>query len=208
MRNPSWKILSIGCLEMNLFWGEMAPVRESSCTSMLIEAGSRRIIVDPGLDSTDRFQTVLDRRSGYKPEDIDTVFLTHFHKNHRRSLWLFKSSVWLMSRAEIRWWMKREDAADEDKDFLARIVPFEEHTLPGLQMLATPGHTHGSASLMFETREGMVVAAGDAILTFDHFDAREPAAEAEDPKEARRSIDRIAKIADVVVPGHDNYFVI
>ena len=181
---------------------------DSACTSTLIESGSRRIIVDPGLKSPDAFKIQLKRRSGYDPQEIDTVFLTHFHRGHRGSLSLFRNSAWLMSRVEIRWWQKRDKTNEADLDLLARIVPIEEHTLPGIEMLFTPGHTHGSSSLTFETREGIAVAVGDAVPSFDFFDDREPSGDAEDIKEARRSIDRIAKIADIVVPGHDNFFVV
>ncbi|MGC9328419.1 MAG: MBL fold metallo-hydrolase, partial [Candidatus Hinthialibacter sp.] len=116
--------------------------------------------------------------------------------------------VWMMSRTEIRRRLRQQDVSEEEKDILARIVPIEDHSIPQIELLPTPGHTHGSASLLFETREGMVVAAGDAALTFDHFDDRQPSENAEDPREARRSIDQIAKIADIVIPGHDNFFVV
>ncbi|RJP21877.1 MAG: MBL fold metallo-hydrolase [Candidatus Omnitrophota bacterium] len=208
MKNPTWKIINIGHLRKNQFWDEENDRRDQVCTSILIEADARRILVDPGLPSTEMFQTLLDQRSGYQPQDIDTIFLTHFHRNHWRSLALFRKSVWLMSRTEIRWRQRKQETSEEEKNILARIVPIEEHSLPGIEILSTPGHTHGSASLMFETREGVVIAAGDAVLTFDHFEFREPSEHAEDRKEARCAIDRIAKIADVVIPGHDNYFVI
>jgi glyoxylase-like metal-dependent hydrolase (beta-lactamase superfamily II) len=87
-------------------------------------------------------------------------------------------------------------------------VPIEEHTIDGLETLGTSGHTHGLTSLMFETREGLVIAAGDTVLTFDHFDTNEPSPNSENQTEARRSIERVAKIADIVIPGHDNYFVV
>ncbi len=208
MNNPSWKVLNIGCLSKNHYWDEDNDCRDQACTSTFIEAGTRRIVVDPGMNSEGIFKTVLDQRTGYKPEDIDTVFLTHFHRNHRRSLALFRKSVWLMSHTEIRWWQRSHGTTEEEQDILARIVPIEDHPLPGIEILPSPGHTHGLTSLTFETREGIIVAAGDAVLTFDHFEDREPSEHAEDFKIARRSIDRIAKVADLVIPGHDNYFVI
>lgn len=205
---PRWKIIQIGCLRKNRYWDEEKDCRPQSCTVSLIETESRRILIDPGLSSPDEMRTLLDRRAGIALEDIDTIFLTHFHRHHRQCLPLFAKSVWLMARTEIHWWERRKETSEEERNLLARIVPIEDHTLPEIEILPTPGHTHGSASLVVETREGMVVMAGDAVATFDHFDYREPADNPEDIKEARRSIDRIAKIADIVVPGHDNYFVL
>ncbi|HOL93308.1 MAG TPA: MBL fold metallo-hydrolase [bacterium] len=207
MKNPTWKIVHIGFLPKNRKPKGIPSWEDQACTSTLIETETRRILVDPGLRSTGEFHRFLYQQTGCEPEEIDTIFLTHFHRHHWQSLLLFRKSAWLMSRSEIRWW-KKNASSEEEQDILARIVPVEDHPLPGIEILRTPGHVHGLTSLMFETREGIVVVAGDAILTFEHFDNREPSENAEDPREARRSIDRIAKMADIIVPGHDNYFVV
>lgn len=208
MSNPTWRIIHIGYLKQNPFWDEEEILRDQRCTTLLIETGIRRILVDPGFSSEEAMRTALYRHSGLHPDDIDTIFLTHFHRNHWHSLPLFTKSVWLMARTEIRYWQRNAKTTSEELDLLARIVPIEEHSIPEIESIPTPGHTHGSTSLLFETREGMVVVAGDAVLTFDHFDSRESSDLADDKKEARRSIDRIAHIADIVIPGHDNYFVV
>ncbi len=208
MKNPTWRVIHIGYLNRNIYWGEDQVYRGQVCTTTLIETDNRRILVDPGLTSHEEFRTILFQRSGLRPEDIDTIFFTHFHLHHWQSHLLFPKSVWLMSRAEIRFRLNNKQTPEEERDLLARIIPIEDHHLPGVEFVSTPGHTRGSASLMFETREGMVLVAGDAVLTFDHFDNREPSEKADNPREARRSIDKIAKIADIVVPGHDNFFVV
>lgn len=207
MKNPLWKVLSIGCLSNNGYWDETSSQRSQICTSTIVEVGSRRVIVDPCYHSIDGFRRILDERTGLSPDQIDTIFLTHFHATHRQSVSLFPKAVWLMSKVEIHWW-NRQRLAEEELDCLARIVPIEDYPIEGVEIVPTPGHTHGHTSLRFETREGMVMIAGDAVLTFDHFDNREPSRHAEDPREARRSIDTIAKTSDLIVPGHDNFFVV
>ena len=52
-----------------------------------------------------------------------------------------------------------------------------------------------------------VVIAGDAAMTCDFFFARDWYFNTVDPEQAVQSIDAIARIAHIVVPGHDNYFV-
>lgn len=204
MSYPRWRIITLGNTIPD---GGNGPGR-AHCTSTLIETETRRVLVDPGSPPGGGFPEALRRRTGYAPEDIDTVFLTHFHPNHRDGLSHFPKAAWMMSRVEIRWWSQREGTADEEQHILARMTPIEENPVSGLEILPTPGHTHGSTSLMFETREGIVIAAGDAAPTFDHFDLREPGNHCEDTAEARKSIGRIAKMADLVIPGHDNYFVV
>lgn len=208
MRNPTWRILSIGYLSQNHYRPGQNTIPSQECTCTLIETGRRRIIVDPGLESPEILQEILLRRCGYTPDRIDTVFLTHFHRHHWRCLNLFRKSAWLMSKNEIRWWQGKPQTTGEEQDILARMVPAEDFLIDGIDIMPTPGHTHGLTSLVFETREGIVVVAGDAVLTFDHFDDREPAEHSEDAKTALQSINQIAKMADIVVPGHDNFFVV
>jgi glyoxylase-like metal-dependent hydrolase (beta-lactamase superfamily II) len=208
MKNPYWRIISIGYLRLNPYWGEEKPRSRQECTCTLVETEHARIIIDPGLASEEELAQKLYQHSGYHPEDIHIVFLTHFHQHHWRSLSLFPRAQWLMSRTEIRWWQGRAELRESERTVLSSFQAVEEHPLEGIEILPTPGHTHGLTSLMFETREGIVITAGDAVLTFDHFDDREPAGSCEDRKMARRSIDQIAKMADVVIPGHDNFFVV
>lgn len=201
---PTWTILQLGDLPPGL----EAKGAAACCSSTLICSGNRKILVDPGGCYDRNFQAMLYRRTGLSPEDVDTVFLTHFHRNHRLNISVFRHAVWLMSRVERHWWLEKTDITDEEQYQLTRLQPVEDHPLPGIEILPTPGHTHGSTSLLVETREGMLVVAGDAVLSFDHFDSLEPSFHAEDMEAARNSIERIAKTADLIVPGHDNYFVI
>lgn len=201
---PTWTILQMGDLPPGL----EAKGAVACCTSVLIRCGNRRIIVDPGGCYDHNFQALLYRRTGLSPEDIDTVFLTHFHHNHRLNIGVFRKAAWLMSRVERKWWMETTSITKEDEYQLSRLQPVEDHPIQGIELLPTPGHTHGSTSLMVETREGVLIIAGDAVLSFDHFDSFEPSFHADDMEEARNSIERIAKTADIVVPGHDNYFIV
>ena len=73
-------------------------------------------------------------------------------------------------------------------------------------MVATPGHTLGHASLLFECEGLQVVVAGDAAMTHDFFRERDYYFNTVDPIAAVSSIETVARSADVVAPGHDNYF--
>ena len=72
--------------------------------------------------------------------------------------------------------------------------------------MATPGHTPGHASLLLESEGRRIVVAGDAAMTADFFRHRDYYFNTADPAAAVRSIDAIAGVADIVVPGHDNHF--
>lgn len=51
-----------------------------------------------------------------------------------------------------------------------------------------------------------LVIAGDSIATKDFWDERRAYYNVQDEEELRKSMEKIDKIADIIVPGHDNVF--
>src|SRR5262245_51764985 len=85
-----WDILTIGHLSRNKFWGESdsQAYRAPRCTCTLIRTQGRNIIVDPSCPPEEMVK-VLEQRTGLKPQQIDTVVLTHFHGDHRFGIGAF-----------------------------------------------------------------------------------------------------------------------
>ncbi len=81
-------VISIGTLSRNRLWNETERVRSAHATTSLIRAGKRHILVDPGLPPP-ALAARLHERTGLRPEQIDTVFLTNFRPSHRAGLPLF-----------------------------------------------------------------------------------------------------------------------
>jgi glyoxylase-like metal-dependent hydrolase (beta-lactamase superfamily II) len=202
-----WDILTIGHLSRNKFWGESdsRANRSPRCTCTLLRTGGRTIIVDPSCPP-DEMATVLDERTGLKPDAIDSVFLTHFHGDHRYGIAAFPHAGWFMAREEIQDWEGCLPADSPDRTILARVRPIDGVLLPGIALIATPGHTRSHASLLFMSEGRRVVIAADAAMTRDFFHARDYYFNTEDPAQAVASIEQIAAIADIIVPGHDNLF--
>jgi len=207
MTEIRWRVLTVGHLSRNKFWGESIDhaYRETLCTSTLIQIGDRNIVVDPSCPP-DEMERVLDQRAGIKPEAIDTVFLTHFHGDHYVGLTTFPHAAWYMAAPEIAAWTEQTAPDAPERALLARIKPAPAEVVPGVALLATPGHTPNHTSLIFSSADWRVVIAGDAVMTYDYFQARDVHYNTVDRAAAVRSIDTIAELADVVVPGHDNYF--
>src|SRR5215211_2872423 len=88
-------IISIGTLSRNRLWGENEPVRTAHATTTLIRSGKRTILVDPGLPAA-ALGARLYERTGFRPEQVDTVFLTNFRPEHRAGLSLFQNAKWLI----------------------------------------------------------------------------------------------------------------
>jgi glyoxylase-like metal-dependent hydrolase (beta-lactamase superfamily II) len=58
------------------------PLRDAICTCTLISGEGIKLLVDPSLPAKAEMAKELDRRTGLKPDDITTVFVTHEHADH------------------------------------------------------------------------------------------------------------------------------
>ncbi len=202
-----WDVLTIGNLSRNKYWGESddRAYREARCTSVLIRTGDHIVVVDPALPP-EGMVPILDRRAGVTSEAVDTVFLTHFHGDHRIGLGAFAHAEWFMAPAEIEHWRHQLTVGSPDSELLDRLRPVGQILLPGIEVIETPGHTPGHASLLLESDGLRIVVAGDAVMTQDFFQHHDYYFNTVDPPAAVRSIEVIAATAHIVVPGHDNYF--
>src|SRR5438093_13017757 len=92
-------IISIGTLSRNRLWNEPEPLRTPHATTTLIRTGKKNILVDPGLPAQ-ALGARLFERTGLRPEQIDTVFLTNFRPSHRAGLSLFQNAKVLIHERE------------------------------------------------------------------------------------------------------------
>ena len=70
--------------------GETEAVRTAHATTTLIRIGKRAILVDPGLPPP-ALNARLFERTGLRPAQIDTIFLSNFRPSHRAGLPLFET---------------------------------------------------------------------------------------------------------------------
>ncbi len=207
-----WSVLTIGHLSRNRFWGEDESTarRGPLCTSVLLRAGDAVILVDPPLPPGD-MSGLLDRRAGLTPDAVTHVYLTHFHGDHRFGLEAFPNIPWLLPDAEREHVSATLAKEANERRLLARITPVaaeNNEIVPGVRTVHLPGHTPGLAGLAFTDADGFrVVIAADAAMTRDFFDARAGYFNSHDFHAVAEGIDRLRREADLIVPGHDNYFV-
>lgn len=196
-----WDIITLGNLSRNHYWGESDAkgLRSAICTCTLIQGEGFRLLVDPSIQDAQEMTRELDRRTGLKPADIDSVFITHEHADHYAGLAHFPRARWLAGP---------EVAAllSTSGKFSKPLVAASGRLFGALDVVPTPGHTMGLNSLRFDCAGLSVVVAGDAVATHDFWRERRGYFNCVDFELSARSMDRIAELADLVVPGHDNYF--
>jgi len=120
------------------------------------------------------------RKLGVDPNAIDVVVLTHMHFDHVGGIRHFPGKTVLVRRAEL----EKAFVPPRNSNFLYLRSDFDvpgvryetidgdmDYQLcPGVLLLATPGHTLGSQSVLIDTEEGKVLYAGDAIYLFDNWE--------------------------------------
>ncbi|HEX4795615.1 MAG TPA: MBL fold metallo-hydrolase [Humisphaera sp.] len=198
-----WDVITIGNLSRNRYWGEpdTKAMRAAICTTTLITGDDFHLLVDPSLADAEQMIKELDRRTGLKPKDITAAFVTHEHSDH----W-----VGLPHFPEARWYAGPIVAAALNKTgkFAKPIEGASGKLFDAVDVLPTPGHTPGHTSLRFDCEGRSIITAGDAVATHDFFRDRRGYFNVIDDALSHKSMDRMAALADLIVPGHDNYFLV
>jgi glyoxylase-like metal-dependent hydrolase (beta-lactamase superfamily II) len=198
-----WDIITIGNLSRNRYWGESDAqgVRSAICTCTVIQGEGFRLIVDPSLAKAELMTAELDRRTGLKLRDFDTVFITHEHGDHWFGLAHFSEAKWLAAPEVAA-------ALNQTKKLPRQVEAATGRLFDAIDIVPTPGHTLSHHSLRFDGDGMSVVIAGDAVATRDFWRERRGYYNCVDFDRSARSMDQIAGLADLVVPGHDNFFLI
>jgi glyoxylase-like metal-dependent hydrolase (beta-lactamase superfamily II) len=198
-----WDIVTIGNLSRNRYWGESNDrgVRAAICTCTLICGEGFRLLVDPSLADAGQMARELDRRAGLKLQDINALFLTHEHGDHWAGLAHFP---------DARWWAAAgvAEALNQPGKLKREVERVAGRLFDAIEAVPTPGHTPTHHSLRFDCAGLSVVIAGDAVATQDFFRERRAYFNAIDFELSSRTMDKLAAVADLIVPGHDNYFLV
>ncbi|MFA5028009.1 MAG: N-acyl homoserine lactonase family protein [Candidatus Methylomirabilota bacterium] len=198
-------------------------------TVALLE-GPEKILVDTSFLSVERTWEIRRRKivrapeqellaalavAGARREEITTVVLTHLHYDHAGNNQLFPQARFLVQREELRYALAPSsfDASAYFAPSLG-IVPdylgtrFElldgdTDIAPGVRVITTPGHTPGHQSVLVETAAGRYCVAGDAVMWHENLTKRIPPGLHTSMLESLTSLEKIARMAEHVLPGHE-----
>jgi glyoxylase-like metal-dependent hydrolase (beta-lactamase superfamily II) len=199
----------------------------------LIEGGSERILIDGGANiemSLARGRTKEDvthvqtleeglGKLNLKPNDIDTVILTHLHWDHVGLAHQFVNAKFVVQKDELDFALNPHAAAPYyEKDLFERldleVVNGDTQIANGVKVLLTPGHTAGGQSVAVETERGTAVVTGFCCIQ-ENF---EPSNEVRNTMpmivpgihlnvlEAYDSMLKVKNAADIIIPNHEPQF--
>ncbi len=170
----------------------------ASPSTVLIRDSGLNILVDPGANK-DLLLKALSKE-GLKIENINLIFVTHYHLDHILNIRLFPGKDILDGNIIYR--------EDKEIEFSGKIPN------TNIKVIETPGHAHEHTSLLIETEKGKVAVAGDIFWWIDgekQKTDKETLLKRKDPfakdKEALTDSRRkILEIADYIIPGHGKMF--
>ncbi|MDQ0074057.1 glyoxylase-like metal-dependent hydrolase (beta-lactamase superfamily II) [Variovorax boronicumulans] len=178
----------VGKLLDRSFKKELVP---TSVNSYLINTGSKLVLIDTGAGSL--FGPTLGNlrnnllASGYKPEQVDDVFITHMHGDHVGGLIVdgklaFPNATIHAGQEDADFWLSKanlEKASPEMKSFFqgaqASLNPYVEagkfkpltggaaDLVPGIKAVAAHGHTPGHNTYVVESKGQKLVLWGDLM---------------------------------------------
>lgn len=166
-----------------------APV-ETSVNGYLVNTGSKLVLIDTG--AAGLFGPTLGKlvanlkASGYTPEQVDEIYITHMHPDHVGGLAadgkpVFPNATVRADTREGDFWLSPanlEKAPADAKGFFqgamaslkpyqdaGKLKPFDGETelVPGVRAVPAPGHTPGHTTYVIESEGNKLVVWGDLM---------------------------------------------
>jgi Zn-dependent hydrolases, including glyoxylases len=161
-----------------------------SVNAFLVLADDRRILIDAGtgtlLGPTLNKLSASLAGTGFTPEQITDILLTHVHADHSGGLtvngkMVFPNATVRLNRVEAEFWLNpanMEKAKDYHKPMFVRareslapylaagrLAKFEagQEVLPGITSIAAPGHTPGHTNYLLESQGEKLRFWGDTV---------------------------------------------
>ncbi len=169
---------------------------ETSFNGFLINTGSKLVLIDTGAGKsmgpgTGHLLANL-QAAGYRPEQVDEVYITHFHGDHIGGLLSgeqrsFPNAVIRADSHESGYWLDAKAMATAPKDVrerseaaMAQLQPYIAAgqfktfdsaaggaqglvLVPGIRALDTRGHTPGHTSYLIESAGAKLLVLGDLV---------------------------------------------
>jgi glyoxylase-like metal-dependent hydrolase (beta-lactamase superfamily II) len=163
---------------------------ETSVNAYLVNTGSKLVLIDAGAGSL--FGPTLGkltqnlRASGYEPDQVDEIYLTHMHPDHVGGMvsagaLAFPNAIVRSDQADADLWLSQtelEKAPEGGKGFfqgaMASLNPYVDaqkyrsfkgkaSLIPGITAIPAYGHTPGHTTYLIESQGQKLMVVGDLI---------------------------------------------
>lgn len=184
------------------YYADQAKGVQTSINAFLVNTGHSLVLVDSGAASClgSHLGSVLSnlKASGYQPEQVDSILLTHLHPDHvcgisQNGVANFPNATVYVSATEANYWLSPEQLNKIPKEkqagYLATVEKIKQAIAPyqakqrfktykfgdqiqGFKVINSNGHTLGHTSYELKTTNETIVFVGDIVhshsIQFDH----------------------------------------
>lgn len=197
----------------------------------VIRNKNRTVVVDLGFDrrSGDARGRVMLREPmdalaaiGVKPDDVDTVIITHMHYDHAGHAPEFPNATFVLQEKEVAYCtgkymgfppLRRSFDVEHVTDIIranfqsrVKFVDGDKEILPGISVHLIGGHSGGLQVVRVQTENGPLVIASDAAHFYDTLTEQNPFTVIVNLAEMVEGWDKIFELGappERVIPGHD-----
>lgn len=170
--------------------GFLRELVETSVNGYLVNTGKKLVLIDTG--AAGLFGPTLGNlqanlvASGYKPEQVDEIYITHMHPDHVGGLVkdgkiAFPNAILRIDQRDVDFWLSManlEAAPEANKGFFqgarasvnpyvaaGKLKPFNGsmELVPGIRSVSTYGHTPGHTVYQIESQGEKLVLWGDLM---------------------------------------------
>lgn len=163
---------------------------ETSVNAYLVNTGDKLVLIDVG--AAGLFGPTLGKlaaslkASGYQPEQVDEVYITHLHPDHVGGLMdggrmVYPNAIVRADQHDADYWLSQarlDQAPDDAKGFFqgamaslnpyiaaGKFKPFSGNTdlVPGVRAIGSPGHTPGHTLYEVQSQGEKLVFWGDLM---------------------------------------------
>jgi glyoxylase-like metal-dependent hydrolase (beta-lactamase superfamily II) len=169
----------------------MKPPFDTSVNGFLVNTGTKLILIDtgaPGAMAPGVGKLVANLvASGYKPEQVDEIYITHVHGDHIGNILNaagklnFPNAIVRAAKSDVEFWSSQanmDKAPDMAKgnfkvamatiaalNAAGKLKPFDGagELTPGIKAIPSPGHTVGHTFFAIESKGEKMVTWGDLM---------------------------------------------
>jgi len=162
----------------------------ASVNGFLINTGTKLVLIDTGIGAnsgaTVGHLSQNLAQAGYKPEQVDEIYITHMHGDHIGGLSVkgkpqFPNAIVKVAKSEADYWLNptQRDAAPEEAkgsftNAMETFAPYQAlhhfatfadagELVPGIQAIATHGHTPGHTIYEVSSQGQSLIIWGDLM---------------------------------------------
>jgi glyoxylase-like metal-dependent hydrolase (beta-lactamase superfamily II) len=164
---------------------------KTTVNAFLVNTGKRLVLIDTGTGASKMFGPNLGnlasslRASGYSPDQVDEIYVTHMHTDHigglaRDGKPTFANAVVRANVREADYYLSKAQLAKhpyEKEDFESAMASFkpyveakkfktftgETQLIPGIRAMPAPGHTAGHTVYIIESQGQKMMVWGDLL---------------------------------------------